>query len=88
MLSKPCFLDHNWKTVKIEDGFISRKCLKCGKKLKVRIGYSLKFASTQFGSKGIPGYNEPGYNEGLGKVIKNKREYYNEAKKMGAKPHG
>ena len=38
------------------------------------------------GVRKIKGYSEPGYNEGLGKVIKNKREWLDESKRIGAEP--
>ena len=37
---------------------------------------------------GIPGYNSPGYNEGLGKVIRNKKQYYEECNKLNITPTG
>lgn len=82
-----CFNEgHIWRTVAETDKMKTKKCRRCGKTEDFNTFYSLKYASINFGSKGTPGYNEPGYNEGLGQYVTSKRDYYEKAKQQGAVP--
>jgi predicted ATP-dependent serine protease len=71
------------------------RCWNCGKKIpKSRIkcdkcaNEPIEFTNKKTAITLVPGYNSPGYNEGLGKIIRNKKQYNEECKKNGFIPVG
>lgn len=87
MKKKECLLDHKWEVVEDDGDFMTKKCRKC-QKVIVDKRYKGNIANTtiSFGSKGIPGYSSPGYNEGLGCMITSKSDYVKKCKEKGAIP--
>jgi hypothetical protein len=82
--TKPCKNCGSTKYYAKEGGYVKGKlkerCTDCDKNYT---GGNLAYSSS---SKKIPGYNAPGFNIGLDKYIKNKRDWVNTAKEIGARP--
>jgi len=86
--SRKCYEEgHTWKRVSHTNYVQTMWCPQCGKREQFALDVDTSKASAAFGSKGIPGYSSEGYNEGLGKVIKSKRDYDNTVKEQNALPY-
>jgi len=72
-----------------DEDMVFKACSKCGQKTDLKI-YKGSTKLLQYMSGGnlarVPGYSEPGYNEGLGQVVTDKKDYYDKASKIGATP--
>lgn len=79
---------HSWKIIRRTEDKTYKRCTVCGFKAEFKTRYNLSNASISFGSKGIPGYSAPGYNEGLGKFITGKKDFNEQVKRQNVKPTG